>query len=101
MVNQRSKGNQITKLSKEFIIKLVLTLVLLACTIIIVTFAEGREEMKYRSYVVKSGDTLWSLAYSCSKEMSIPDTIDIIRNKNHIIGTTIYCGQIIELPISN
>lgn len=91
--------NQVTKMKKEMLFKIVLTLILIAFTLIIVTFADSHTEMKYRSYVVKSGDTLWGLAHQCSNHFSIPDTIQIIREKNEIIGSTIYCGQIIELPI--
>lgn len=92
-------SKQITKLKKEIIIKIVMTLILIAFTVILVTFADSQEDIKYRSYVVKAGDTLWGLADSCCGNISISDAIEIIRDKNHIVGSTIYCGQIIELPI--
>lgn len=91
--------NQVTKMKKEIIVKIVLTLILIAFTLILVTFADSHAEMKYRSYVVKAGDTLWGLAHRCSNHVSIPETIQVIREKNGIVGSTIYCGQIIELPI--
>lgn len=51
--------------------------------------------MNYLNYEVKSGDTLYSIA----KEFST--TVNTIVDDNVLIGTTIYPGQVLLIPIPN
>lgn len=102
--SNKKSGNKSDKKSdkkKEMILTIMIAMVFLSISMILVAFADQHTEMEYRSYIVKAGDTLWSLADSCGGSLSIVETMEMIRNKNKISGSLIYSGQIVELPIFN
>lgn len=50
-------------------------------------------------YEVETGDTLWSIAtHHSGPGGDVRHTIDVIRALNEIDGTTIYPGDVLELP---
>jgi predicted Zn-dependent protease len=54
---------------------------------------------RYTSVVVRSGDTLWSLAAPhTSPGASVQDTIDRIASVNHLEGATIVPGERLVIP---
>lgn len=55
--------------------------------------AGGRE----RSYRVNAGDTLWSIA-AASSGGDPREGVWKLRERNHLVGTTIVPGQVLRLP---
>ncbi len=49
-------------------------------------------------YRVESGDTLWSIAEQVDDDADVRATISTIRRLNDLDGSTIYAGQVLELP---
>jgi hypothetical protein len=50
------------------------------------------------TYVVRMGDTLWSIADEfCPAEMDKRDYIDDLRIRNRLAGSVIHAGQEIEI----
>ena len=49
-------------------------------------------------YRVESGDTLWSIAAEAGDGGDVRGTIGIIQRLNELDGSTIYAGQVLELP---
>ena len=53
----------------------------------------------YISYVVKDGDTLWSIAEQHSGSFSsTKECVDEIRRVNGIVNPTIYAGDLLAVP---
>ena len=50
------------------------------------------------AYVVQPGDTLWSIAAEAGDGGDVRGTIGIIQRLNELDGSTIYAGQVLELP---
>lgn len=90
---------------RKYII-LVVIIVIAACFVLLMPFhnikASAKEKISpsgYTTYVVKEGDTLWSIAeqhpgnYSSTKEC-----LNEIRRVNGIINPTIYAGDLLAVP---
>jgi hypothetical protein len=50
------------------------------------------------SVVVQQGDTLWSIASSLGADADVRAVIDEIQQLNHLDGTDLVPGQVLELP---
>jgi nucleoid-associated protein YgaU len=50
------------------------------------------------SVVVRSGDTLWSIAASVAGEDDVRDVVDRIQRVNGLSGTTLVPGEVLRLP---
>lgn len=83
----------------ERFVTLMLALVFVMTSVILISFADHHKEQKYMSYIVRPGDTLWKLADEYGGNYSIREVIEMIRMKNRIIGSTIYAGDIVLIPI--
>ena len=61
----------------------------------------GKSEFKtYESYIIKSGDTLWSISKKYKPEnVGYREYIYELRKSNGI-DSNIYPGQIIKIPVS-
>jgi LysM repeat protein len=44
------------------------------------------------AYTVRSGDSLWTIARTHGT------TVDVLKQKNGIRGSTIYAGQVLDVP---
>jgi LysM repeat protein len=51
-----------------------------------------------KSYRVKSGDTLWSIAAAQGSGGDVRAAVYSIRTANHLTGSTIVPGQTLVLP---
>lgn len=62
--------------------------------------AERELPIGYTSYVVRTGDSLWSIAKSKmpKEEESVEDFIQEIKTVNHLKSDYIYGGQLIAVP---
>jgi LysM repeat protein len=52
----------------------------------------------YATVVVRSGDTLWSIASKHSGSNDVQDTIDQISEVNHLHGAALAPGQRLRVP---
>lgn len=90
---------------------LVMVLIILIFSVTFMKFMVGtassasddlrvNERKFFTSYVVKKGDTLWSIAeqYITEEYKSYNDYIDEIKTSNHIGGSYLQEGQLIVLP---
>lgn len=50
------------------------------------------------SVVVEQGDTLWSIARTVAPEDDTRAVIDAIQDANHLDGTVLVPGQVLQLP---
>ena len=50
------------------------------------------------SVVVKPGDTLWSIARGVAGSADVRDVVARIQDVNHLRGTVLVPGQVLELP---
>lgn len=84
----------------ERIVTMGIAVVCIICSIMFVSFAERfqKEEIKYFSYVVQKGDTLWEIADIYAGDRKVRDVIEMIRSKNQIRGTVIYANDMILIP---
>ncbi len=82
------------------IIILSIIIVVIASISVFITNADNTDKpIVFEKYTVASGDTLWTIAENIGGNFKIRDVIHVIRNKNNIQGSTIYVGQIIEIPV--
>ena len=51
-----------------------------------------------QSVVVQSGDTLWSIATQVAGGADVREVVDRIQRLNHLSGTALMPGQVLELP---
>ncbi len=87
------------KKQREVIITVIFAVTIVSISLLVAVFADAPEEVKYISYIVKSGDTLWEIAGKYSKYIEIREMISIIQIENSIEGDTIFIGQILQIPI--
>lgn len=77
------------------IISLVVLAVFLLASAVQATGAPAATE----DYQVRAGDTLWSIADEHTDAGGdVRSTVGMIRSLNQLEGSTIYAGQILELP---
>ena len=87
----------VLKNKKRFIVFLV-TLLVLSLLSIFATTVYGYKETANKTVVVKSGDTLWSIAQTYCTEGDIRLYIHRIRELNHLPNSDIYQGATLILP---
>jgi nucleoid-associated protein YgaU len=51
-----------------------------------------------QSVVVEPGDTLWSIASRVAGTADVRAVVDRIQRRNHLQGTVLIPGQVLELP---
>ena len=51
-----------------------------------------------QSVVVQPGDTLWSIASQVAGTADVREVVDRIQHVNHLHGTVLVPGQVLELP---
>ena len=51
-----------------------------------------------QSVVVQPGDTLWSIATEVAGTSDVREVVDRIQQRNHLQGTVLIPGQVLELP---
>ena len=81
---------------------LVVTLVLLLASSVHATPEAGDLTLipPTAEYMVRSGDTLWAIAGEHTAEgRDVRDTIEAIKRLNHIDGSLIRPGQVLEIPL--
>lgn len=85
----------------RFTIALFLLLAAISC-VFMLTFntVSGKENTKYKDYVVARGDTLWTIAdIVSSEEIDIREIVYELSVVNDIDGNgTIYPGQTLKIP---
>ena len=64
----------------------------------------GKKEVHTYSYTVLNSDTLWNISEnvcnnSGDKNIAIQNVIKDIKNKNNLVDSTIYVGQVLQIPI--
>jgi len=64
----------------------------------IFSFHTSPKIIRYETYIVHPGDTLWSIVAGTYAEVDIREVIYIIRQKNEI-NPTIYPGQELLIPV--
>ena len=63
--------------------------------------AEGGDDLQLagvQSVVVQPGDTLWSIATGVAGSADVRAVVDHIQQLNHLQGTVLMPGQVLELP---
>lgn len=99
MPKKRGRGRMDYR-TKELIISLVFALVMILSSVLFVAFAASQTtEVEYMGYIVKAGDTLWSIADEHAGNHNLKDVIALIKEKNEMRDSTIYAGDIILVPI--
>ena len=69
---------------------------------ILITKYVAKTELKYEEYIVKSGDTIWSIATDLAEQNSkkyIKSIVNDIKKLNLLDDVIIYEGQEILIPI--
>jgi len=56
--------------------------------------ARSAQRVQQVAYTVRSGDSLWTIARKHGT------TVDVLKRTNGIRGSTIYEGQVLDLPVS-
>lgn len=79
---------------------ITVAVILLLSTFVLGTLAKGNEMTEYTDYMVKSGDTLWSVA-----KLYVPDNMDIrkyidrIMKENDMESPALIPGQVLHIPL--
>lgn len=77
----------------------MLSLILIIAVLgIFVSSANCYKEPAYTTIVIKSGDTLWSIAEKYNKKMDIRKYIYEIKKLNNLKSGEIYVGDLLILP---
>lgn len=87
---------------KDIVKVVVFFIILFIIVDIILTNSVAKTKIETVDYVVKDGDTLWSVACKiCSNNSNIylQNVISDIGTINNIKDSTIYKGQIIKIPV--
>lgn len=64
----------------------------------------GKREIHTYEYTVSNSDTLWNISNivcknSDDKNINIQNVIKDIKNRNSLTDSSIYVGQVLEIPI--
>lgn len=84
---------------KEAAITFAFALIIILISLMIVVFAESPKEVKYISYIVKSGDTLWSIGEKYQQGIDIRKMVEMLAEANGVEENNIYIGEVIQIPI--
>ncbi len=74
-----------------------IVLIILIIILALIQEVQAIEVISYKNYVVKPGDTLWSIALNLDKNENIQKTIFELRKDNNNLDPVIYPGQVIKL----
>lgn len=79
---------------------IILVLSLLSGLFVLVVSARSQEVIRYEVYVVKSGDTLWSIAKKyATKNIDIRRYIYDIMRENGMETPALMPGQVLHIPV--
>ena len=87
---------------KNILIDSIFILIIFVIFNILITKYVAKTKLKYEGYIVKSGDTIWSIATDLAKQNSekyIKSIINDIKRLNSLEDVIIYEGQEILIPI--
>lgn len=80
----------------------VLVSVMILITVFLSIYADSKKEVQLMEVVVKSGDTLWSIAHTYDRsngDIDIRKLIYEIKELNQLTSAQIYPGQVIYIPL--
>lgn len=87
---------------KNVLIDSIFILIMFVTFNILITKYVAKTELKYEEYIVKSGDTIWSIATDLAEQNSekyIKSIVNDIKKLNLLDDVIIYEGQEILIPI--
>ena len=94
------KKKNIRNLRRRRTTVVLVLLLMLSVTLIACTQKEETEIVRYETYVVKEGDTLWNVAMDYyGDDIDIRNAIKKIREINEISDAMIHCGDSLLVPI--
>lgn len=104
-IQSKKKKTRLVIVSKtRFVTASVLTLILLSMLFSYVsgTITSASSIEKFETITVTYGDTLWDIAVRYNEEgTDIRETLYHIKQANQLRETTIYPGQILQIPLKN
>ena len=87
---------------KKIIIDIVFILIIIRIFNLIISNQFEKNTLDYKEYVVRSGDTIWSIAMDLvdnNRKIYIKSIINDIKTLNSLNDVLIYEGQEILLPV--
>ena len=87
---------------KKIIIDIVFILIIISIFNLIISNQLEKNILDYKEYVVRSGDTIWSIAMDFgdnNRKIYIKSIINDIKTLNSLNDVLIYEGQEILLPV--
>ena len=87
---------------KKIIIDIVFILIIISIFNLIISNQLEKNILDYKEYVVRSGDTIWSIAMDLvdnNRKIYIKSIINDIKTLNSLNDVLIYEGQEILLPV--
>ena len=87
---------------KKIIIDIVFILIIISIFNLIISNQLEKNILDYKEYVVRSGDTIWSIAMDLvdnNRKIDIKSIINDIKTLNSLNDVLIYEGQEILLPV--
>lgn len=87
---------------KKIIIDIVFILIIISIFNLIISNQFEKNTLDYKEYVVRSGDTIWSIAMDLvdnNRKIYIKSIINDIKTLNSLNDVLIYEGQEILLPV--
>lgn len=82
----------------------VVALVLLLASSVLATSdsADVADSYLIAEYEVRAGDNLWDIAgQHTAADRDVRNTIEAIKRLNHLEGSTIHPGQVLEIPLAS
>lgn len=99
----KNKMNKKYTLNRKVVLRNLSIITILTLLIIFGNNIFGKNELKTKEIIVEQNETLWSIAKDISKVNSsnIQETIYKIKKMNSLESSSIYEGQILNIPVYN
>lgn len=101
-MKRRSRIKIVSK--KRFITNILIILIFGICISFFTSKSFGKKEIHTYEYTVTNTDTLWNISKNVCKNsddntISIQDVVKDIKNRNNLLDSSIYVGQVLKIPI--
>ena len=89
---------------RRFVLNIFIVFLIILSISFFTSKSFGKKEVHTYSYTVLNSDTLWNISEnvcnnSDDKNITIQNVIKDIKNKNNLSDSTIYVGQVLQIPI--